>query len=91
MYEASPKDVYDFEPKQALESGRDGLDHYHRLLEELVEKTNYYRSFFLLFEISPEQSVILQQEILRLLPKSTTEIIPDLSGRDRLIQASFPY
>lgn len=89
IYHESDPDVRDYEPKSALESGQDGLDHYHRLLGELAERKKHYQSLTVLLEISPEQSGAIRQEMLRLFPASTPRIIPDLSGRNRLIQASF--
>ena len=88
IYETSPKDVREYEPRQALVSGADGMNHYRRLLQQLAEKKEYYHSLFVLFEISPEQSTLLPQEILHLFPESILQIIPDLSGKNRLIQAS---
>lgn len=35
IYDNSPSSVQDFEPKEALISGFDGLDHYRRLFEEI--------------------------------------------------------
>ncbi len=35
IYDNSPSSVQDFEPKEALISGLDGLDHYRRLFEEI--------------------------------------------------------
>lgn len=88
IYQESDPDVRCFEPKSALTSGLDGLDHYRRLLQEITMRTKHHQSLSVFLEISPEQSVALQQEILLLFPTSTLEVVPDLSGRSRLIQAS---
>lgn len=89
IYHESDPDVRDYEPKSALESGQDGLDHYRRLLGELAERTKHYQSLTVLLEISPEQSDAIREEMFRVFPGSTPEILPDLSGRNRLVQASF--
>lgn len=87
IYNASDPDVRDYEPKSALESGADGLDHYRRLLSELPELLKHYHSLTIFFEISPEQSTLLYKIIREGFPQSSLSLFQDLSGRDRLIQA----
>jgi release factor glutamine methyltransferase len=89
IYEASEKDVRDYEPKSALISGTDGLDHYRRLLHELANFSLHHISTTLFLEISPEQTGPLRELILTSFPHSTICIIRDLSGRERLMKASF--
>jgi release factor glutamine methyltransferase len=89
IYDASEPDVRDYEPKEALWSGHDGLDHYRRLIQELPRLLTRYASLTIFFEISPEQSTSLKGIIKETFPRSTLWLFQDLSGRDRLIQATF--
>lgn len=89
IYDASDPDVRDYEPKGALLSGHDGLDHYRRLIKELPRLLTRYASLTVFFEISPEQSAALKDIIEKAFPRSTLSLFQDLSGRDRLIQATF--
>lgn len=89
IYNESDPDVRDYEPKGALLSGHDGLDHYRRLIKELPRLLTRYTSLTVFFEISPEQSTPLKDIVREAFPRSTTSLFQDLSGRDRLIQATF--
>lgn len=89
IYEASMLDVKNFEPKSALVSEEDGLRHYRKLLEaisEIREKKQSMR-IELFFEISPEQKDAIEKIIRLSFPKSSIEILKDLSGRYRLATA----
>lgn len=86
IYHDSAPDVRDYEPRSALESGADGLDHYRRLLGELPELLSHYATITIFFEISPEQSILLPRLIANRFPEATINVFPDLAGKDRLIQ-----
>ncbi|MBP9698131.1 MAG: peptide chain release factor N(5)-glutamine methyltransferase [Candidatus Moranbacteria bacterium] len=88
IYNASDPDVRDYEPKSALVSGHDGLDHYRRLLKELRKLLTRYISLTVFFEISPEQSTLLKEIIQENFPQASLTLFQDLTGRDRLIQAT---
>lgn len=87
LYQNTDPTVQNFEPKSALLSGKDGLDHYRRLLLELQtlspgKKINFW------LEISPEQASLLEN----ILPSFGTKshvILPDLTGRDRIVRGCF--
>lgn len=87
IYQASSEDVRNFEPKSALESGADGLDHYRRLFDELEPFRKHFLSAALFLEISPEQSSILRKIILQAFPEAEVSVLQDLADKDRLIQA----
>lgn len=89
IYSTSKRDVRDYEPRNALISGESGLDHYLRLLEELPLFSSAYRSMTLFLEISPEQSKSIVGKIIEIFPTASTQIFQDLSGKGRLIKASF--
>ncbi len=89
IYSESDSDVRDYEPQSALVSEREGLDHYIRLLEVLKRSLHTSSHVTCYFEISPEQTQSITQEIHTLFPKAAILTHQDLSGRDRLIQATF--
>lgn len=87
LYQNTEPTVQSFEPKTALVSGMDGLDHYRKLLTQLKKFSQEQRVTFLL-EISPEQVSILEKILPSFGVKSHT-IIPDLTGRSRMVQGTF--
>lgn len=88
IYQASDADVRLFEPRNALVSGIDGLDHYRKLLQTIKSTSHYYLSTTFFLEISPEQSHMLKEIIVTLFPSSSPIIYPDLSGKSRLVQGT---
>ena len=88
IYHESDADVRDYEPQSALVSGHDGLDHYRRLLIELKRLARPTRTITVFLEISPEQTQKLTDEIRGIFPQAELYTLHDLSGRDRLIQAT---
>ena len=87
-YRNTPRDVRNYEPKSALESGRNGLQHYQRLLREIRNRFDTIRSEIpqcsLLFEIDPEQTKPLAEMIRNHFPNSSTNFSKDLSGKYRV-------
>lgn len=74
------------EPKNALVSGKDGLQHYEKFLQQV--KNYLSDNFCLLLEMDPEQTQSLQTLAKKYLPDSQLEIIPDLNQQNRLIKIS---
>ncbi len=72
------------EPKNALVSGKEGLDHYQRLLSQI--KTYLNKEFLILLEIDPEQDKKIILVIQKYLPQTNVEILTDLAGKNRLIK-----
>lgn len=87
LYENTDQDVRAFEPMTALVSGPDGLDHYRRLLAQL-RGFSPGRNILFWLEISPEQAplipVLFSEHNL-----ASFQILPDLSGRSRVVAGSF--
>jgi release factor glutamine methyltransferase len=73
-----------FEPKLALESGHDGLDHYRRLLPQAFRSLRPKGAIFLEFGRGQKDALIslLQKHFF-----SSIEVRPDLAGMDRIIYA----
>jgi len=86
LYSSADDDVKRYEPRQALLSGKDGLDHYRALFESIKKHilTLPTYHFSVLCEISPEQDAIITQLFDNTFPEGHSEILPDLSGRSRV-------
>lgn len=85
LYELVSKEVRQ-EPKLALTSEKNGLAHYFTLLEELKGMLPSERKATLWLEISPEQKDALSRYIENLFPHGVLNVLPDLSGRDRIVK-----
>lgn len=83
IYESSPEDVKNFEPKSALFSDQAGLDHYYRLFEQVK---NISKPTTLFLEISPEQTPLLEKNIPLFFPQASLKIHQDLAQKDRVAE-----
>lgn len=86
IYQSAPIDVKKFEPKTALYSPEQGLQHYRRLLEQLKDllAANRQLQISLLLEISPEQKTLLPAVIKPIFPKAKVSFQKDLAGKWRV-------
>lgn len=74
------------EPENALFSGKDGLRHYEKFLQQVQ---NYLSdNFCLLLEMDPQQTQDLETLAKKYLPSSKIEIIKDFNQQNRLIKIS---
>lgn len=87
IYRSAQPTVRNFEPKSALVSSKAGLDHYQRLLRELTPLSQEKKVHFFL-EISPEQAILFPQFFSNFKIKIYT-IVPDLTGRSRLVTGTY--
>lgn len=87
LYRNTKPTVQNFEPKTALLSGKDGLDHYRMLLRELQSLAPRQKISFWL-EISPEQTSLVGP-IIQASGAKLKKIIPDLTGRNRIVYGTF--
>ena len=71
-----------YEPKLALESGVDGLDHYRKLLPQAKAKLLAKGAIFLEFGQGQKDALI---SLLQSQSFSSIEVMPDLAGIDRVI------
>jgi release factor glutamine methyltransferase len=74
-----------FEPKGALLSGQDGLDHYRALMKRLSESS--LKPDFLALEADPPQFKALKKIVQAVFPEYQLEIRKDLHGDDRVLIA----
>ena len=81
LKELSPE-IINFEPLLALAGGEDGLDKVRQFLEQAQGKIN--AGGYLLLEIGQSQGKAVSSLINSYFPKATIELIPDLSGIDRV-------
>lgn len=86
IYASTPKDVHDFEPRNALWSSKKGLDHYFRLLDQTKSLFKKTQRVTLFLEISPEQSLMLSHHVKKLLPEAKISTHQDLTGRERIVE-----
>ena len=90
IYNNTAQNVKKYEPKTALVSGDDGLDHYRELLQQLKEiKSSRKFSFqktYLLLEISPEQKELITREIKQIFPSAEITHHKDLAQKWRVVK-----
>jgi release factor glutamine methyltransferase len=79
------------EPYSALYGGKDGLDLYRQLINQITIffKDNRQKNIFLLLEIDPDQNEIIKKIINQKIPSATIKIRQDLAGLDRLVITKF--
>jgi len=85
-FEALPPEVRDFEPREALDGGGDGLEVVRRFLTQVPEKLLPGGCFFL--EIGAGQAPQAAELILRRFPEAEIEILNDPAGIPRIIGAA---
>ena len=71
------------EPRLALDGGLDGIELIARMLEQaspIVQDT-----FGMLVELDPDHAAMVQALAIERFPGARVAIIPDLSGRDRIV------
>jgi len=79
-------EIINFEPIIALAGGGDGLDRIRSLLAQVPDKI--CPGGCLLMEIGRGQAQVVTSIINNYLPESSIELIPDLSGIDRVVEVS---
>ncbi len=89
IFAKSARDVTAYEPTSALVSAQAGLSHYYHLLDDIATLRSSDTTGMFFFEISPEQASSLTSSIQSRFPEVTLRTLPDLSGRERLIQGLF--
>ncbi len=70
------------EPKSTLVSGKDGLRHYQKLLEQLAKYLN--KKYLVLLEIDPTQKESISKLIKNTLPSGKVSFLEDLAGNIRV-------
>jgi release factor glutamine methyltransferase len=81
--EISGAGLADFEPRVALDGGRDGLDRIRRLCEQAADKL--HPGGGILLEMGQGQHRAVTDLLRRHFPSASLEIIPDLQGIERAV------
>ncbi len=79
-----PEEVRNYEPREALVSGEEGLAHYQRLAEQLKQINVPWT---LLLEMGIDQTDLLRKMFLAGLNIANIQVIKDLTGKDRVLLA----
>ena len=77
------KDITQYEPKSALYSGKQGLDHLTKLIGQIRKLKTENRKLTLIAEIDPRQSALLKKQF------PSAKIKKDLSKKDRIFIKKF--
>lgn len=77
-------EIKNFEPREALDGGRDGLDYYRRIVKEAPDYLK--KEGFLFFEIGHDQGEDLRKMLHDDGRYTPAEVIRDLPGRDRVVK-----
>lgn len=87
IYSETLPDVKNFEPKSALVSGPDGLDHYKKLFQQILglKKSCFLFRVSCFVEISPEQKSKIGSLIKKYFPDFKPEFKKDLAGKWRVV------
>ena len=79
--------VTEFEPKIALDGGRDGFELYRKLFTQ-IEQQNIYPKY-LLAEIDYTHGELAVQEALKHFPKAQVQVKHDLAKKQRILMIKF--
>ena len=75
-----------WEPREALDGGTDGLDHIRRLLSQAPAKMKEQAT--ILLELDPEQVPAVEEMTRQNFPNAATSVEKDLAGQDRIFVIS---
>ncbi|MFH1631421.1 MAG: peptide chain release factor N(5)-glutamine methyltransferase [bacterium] len=79
-------DVRDFEPKNALIGGVDGLEFYRDLMRQIRENRDVFPAeVHILIEIDPSQELSAPAMVREYFPSAETEVARDLAGLPRIV------
>jgi release factor glutamine methyltransferase len=79
-----PPEIREYEPKEALFGGKDGLYHIRRLLAQAGEHLKPYGC--ILLEIGASQGKVVKELARKHFPKAMVEVIKDYAGLDRVVK-----
>lgn len=77
-------DVRNYEPREALVAGEDGMQAYRAILG------NAPRAAYVALEVDPRRAAQVATLVAQTWPRATTRCIKDLTTRDRVVEALIP-
>lgn len=89
IYSKVSLDVKKYEPKSALYSEHDGLDHYEKLFKQVKFAISHQSSIIIFLEFSPEQKNNLNKLIRKYFSKTKPIFHKDLAGKWRICEFHF--
>jgi len=90
MYRNLEKSVLEYEPREALEGGKNGLKYYEELLEQIKDKFLEEYKTDLLIEIEPSTLEDLKEIIKKYYHKATIKTFKDFRNQDRFVLIHLP-
>ncbi len=84
IYNSTPKDVKNFEPKSALYSAKAGLAHYEKLFKQIISLNTHNILATIIVEISPEQKIAMKELGKKYFPDAVITFQKDLAGKWRI-------
>lgn len=86
QWQKTQPEVKKYEPRQALDGGKDGLRYYKQLLQQIKKiATSYKLQVTNLLEIDPSQTKPISKLIHASFPAAKIQIKKDLAERDRIV------
>ncbi|MFH0856955.1 MAG: peptide chain release factor N(5)-glutamine methyltransferase [bacterium] len=84
LYKTTLPNVILYEPKLALDGGKDGLKYYRALFKQIKKIQSDFLSFYILCEIDPSQKNSIPALVKKYFPSAKIETKKDLAGLARL-------
>lgn len=81
-YKNLQPEITKYEPRVAIDGGRDGLKYYRGLLKQIKS----FKNFILFCEIDPRQVRDFKKLVKKYFPKGKMRVIKDLAGKDRIVK-----
>ena len=89
IYSKTSLNVKKYEPRSALYSKNDGLDHYVKLFRQVKSAINHQSSIIIFLEFSPEQKNNLNKLIKKYFSETKPIFHKDLAGKWRICEFHF--
>ena len=87
--ELLPEEISRWEPRWALNGGKNGMEVMNKLIKQAAEKVN--RGGCILLEIGKGQDTKICEIIMEILPQANTSLIRDMSGINRVVKIRIPH